>query len=78
MEGNVEVQNASASMFDNEETVQRPGIKVGNGEEVECGKRFTMIVQKGAPSASFAFVRNALQPLQTTRYSRFGDLEAKQ
>jgi hypothetical protein len=60
MAGNVEVQNAPAAMFDNEEAVQRSEIKVGNGEEVERGNYFTMIVQKSVPLAAFAFVRNAL------------------
>jgi hypothetical protein len=37
MERNVQVQNASAAMFDDEKTVQRSETKVGNREEIESG-----------------------------------------
>ena len=49
MERNIEVQNAPATMFDNEEAVQSAEIKVGNGEEVERGNGFAMVVQKSEP-----------------------------
>lgn len=77
MERNVEMQNASAIMFNGEEAIQGAEPKVRNGEEVECGNRFAMVVQKSEPLAGFAFVRKALQPLQITRHGRFGDLEAQ-
>src|ERR1700760_2440304 len=63
-------------MFDNEEEVQGTEIEVRNGEEVERGNHFTMIVQKSVPPAGFALVRNPLQPLQVARHSRFRDVEA--
>ena len=78
MERNVEVQNAPAGMFNNEEAVQRAEIKVGNGEEVERGNYFTMVVQKSVPLAGSACVRNPLQPLQIARHGRFGDVETEQ
>jgi hypothetical protein len=62
MERNVEVQNAPAGMFDNEEAVQCAEIKVRDGEEVERSNHFTMVVQKSVPLAGFACVWNALQP----------------
>jgi hypothetical protein len=78
MEGNVEVQNAPPGMFDNEETVQSAEPKVRNGEEVERGNGFAMIVQKREPLTSLALVRDALELLQIARHSRFGDVEAEQ
>jgi len=77
MQGNVEVQNSPAGMFDNEEAIQRPEIKCGNGEEVERGNHFTMVVQKSAPLAGFGFVRNPLQLLQIARHGRFGNVETE-
>lgn len=58
MERNVEVQNAPAGMFDNEEAMHRAEIKVWNGEEVERRNHLTMVVQKSVSLAGFAFVRN--------------------
>jgi hypothetical protein len=37
--------NAAAGIFDKDEVVQGAEIKVGNGEEVEGGNSFAMIVQ---------------------------------
>jgi hypothetical protein len=78
MEANVEVENAPAGMFDNEEAIQGAEIKVRNGEEVERSNHFTMVAQKSVPLAGFALVRNPLQPLQIARHSRFGDVETEQ
>ena len=55
MERCVEVQNAPATMLNNEEAIQSPEIKIGNGEEVERSDGFTMIVQKSQPLARLAF-----------------------
>lgn len=78
MERSVEVQNTVAGMFDNKEAIQRAEVKVRNGEEVERSNHFTMVVQKSAPLAGFAFVRNALQPLEIARHGGFGDVETEQ
>ena len=77
MERNVEVQNAPAGIFDDEEAVQGAEIKVGNGEEVERSNRITMVVQKSVPLAGFVSVWNPLQLLQVARYGRFGDVETE-
>jgi len=44
MERNIEMQNAPAGMFDNEEAVQGTEIQVGNGEEVCVQRRLAYSV----------------------------------
>ena len=70
----VEMQNAPAGMFDNEEAVQGTEIMVGDGKEVEGGNDFTMVDQKSVRLTGFAFIRNAPQLLQITRHGRFRDV----
>ena len=78
MERNVEMQNAPAGMFDNEEAVQGTEIQVGNGEEVERGNRFAMIIQKSQPLTGLVLLWDALQTLQIARHGRLGDAETEQ
>jgi hypothetical protein len=46
MECDVKVQNAPATMFNDEEAVQGSETKVGNGEEVERGNGFAVVFRK--------------------------------
>jgi hypothetical protein len=78
MERNVEVQNASAAMFDDEKTVQRSETKVGNREEIESGDNFAMVVQKSEPLIGLVFLGDALEALEIARHGRFGDVETEQ
>ena len=60
MERCVEVQNAPPTMLNNEEAIQSAEIKVRNGEEVERGNSFAVVVQKGEPLSRLALLRVAL------------------
>jgi hypothetical protein len=76
MTSDVELQNLTLAMFDDEEAVQRAKAKGRNREEVECRDHLTMIVQESEPLFGFALLRKRPQSLQIARHGGFRDLES--
>src|SRR5947209_19330387 len=64
MEGNVEMQNAPAMVFNREEAIYGSESKGRHREEVEGGNHLAMVVEKSEPLAGFSFLRNAFHALQ--------------
>jgi hypothetical protein len=63
MLGDVEVENASAIMRDQKETIQHTEPDSRNSEEVHCRNRFMMTAKERFPSpACVCFVGSALHP----------------
>src|SRR5215469_13650794 len=50
MFGDVEVQNASALVADDEEALEYAEGDCGNGEEIHCRDGFPVVTQKGQPA----------------------------
>ena len=68
----IEVQNASATVFDDEKAIEYLKRQRSDGGEVECGDDLAMVVQECQPPFGFALVISTPEPLQISRNRGFG------
>src|SRR6516162_2807755 len=75
MFGDVEVQNATAIVADNEEAVEYAEGDCGNREEIHRSDGFLVVTQKGQPAFGWIWVcGNSLHP---ARNGSFGDIKTE-
>ena len=75
--GAVEMQNSSPPVFDDEEAIKCLKRQRRDREEIERDDDLAMVVQEGEPPFCLAPVRAALQAVEVSRNSRFGNLESE-
>src|SRR4051794_19506182 len=71
----IEVQNASATVFDDEKAIEYLKPQRWDGEEVECGDDLAMVVQECQPPFGFRLVVRTPDALQVPRDCRLGNVE---
>ena len=75
MFGDVEVQNATAIVADDEEAVEYGEGEGGNGEEIHRGDGFLVVTQKGQPALGWISVcGNSFHP---ARNRSFGEIKTE-
>ena len=75
MFGDIEVQNASAIVANDEEAVEQAEIDCGDGEEVHRGDGFPVVAKKGKPAlAKLRILRRSFHPAGNRS---FGDVKTE-